>query len=132
MENHQMQIVDDFIIGEAPERLERVFKKLLGSAHPPKAIIAANDRVSTELLRFLKKEQQSIPHDVAVVCIDDIPYAEFFTPTLTTISQPTQEMAIKAASLLLQQISEEFNQVDAKQYRFKPMLHIRQSSQIDE
>ncbi len=55
MENHQTPIFDDFIIGEAPEQLEQALKKLLGSVHPPNAIIAANDRVSTELLKFSKK-----------------------------------------------------------------------------
>ncbi|WP_230162313.1 substrate-binding domain-containing protein, partial [Peribacillus simplex] len=45
--------------------------------------------------------RHSKPDDIAVIGIDDVPYASFYTPTITTVNQPAIEMANLAAELLL-------------------------------
>lgn len=68
----------------------------------------------------------AIPDKAAVIGIDEVPFAGFFTPPITTIVQPAEEMARKAGSLLLSQIQEKDNG-QKRMHRYKPVLIARQS-----
>ena len=46
--------------------------------------------------------RHAVPHDVSVAGFDDIEFASFSDPPLTTIEQPTQEIGSQAMSLLLE------------------------------
>ncbi|KWW22521.1 MULTISPECIES: substrate-binding domain-containing protein [Peribacillus] len=92
----------------------------------PQAILAGNDIVLNEVLRYMKKHEINIPGDIAVIGIDDVPYASFYTPTITTIDQPAIEMANLAAELLLSQINKE-EKKDTSVHRLKPTLLMRNS-----
>ena len=48
-----------------------------------------------------------MPADVAVVSCDDIPFAEFLTPPLTTVRVPLAETGRQAVELLLRSIAGE-------------------------
>lgn len=48
-----------------------------------------------------------VPADVAVVSCDDIPFAEFLTPPLTTVRLPLAETGRQAVELLLRSIAGE-------------------------
>ena len=93
---------------------------------PPEAILAGNDFVLMEVLKYIKNNNLSIPKDVAIIGIDDVPYASFFTPSITTVSQPIIEMANLAVQLLMKQINEkELGQPEV--YRLQPTLIARDS-----
>lgn len=93
---------------------------------PPEAILAGNDFVLMEVLKYIKNHNLSIPKDVAIIGIDDVPYASFFTPSITTVSQPIIEMANLAVQLLMKQINEkELGQPEV--YRLQPTLIARDS-----
>lgn len=47
----------------------------------------------------------SIPDDLSIVGVDDIPFSEILTPPLTTISQPIVQIANSSVSALLSMIS---------------------------
>lgn len=110
---------------EMKERLHSMFQ--LDENNRPEAIIAGSDLVLIEVLNYAKEHQLKIPKDVAIVAIDDVPYASFFTPTLTTVSQPTANMAQKAVELLLKQIKGKENLKSDKIIRFDGQLNERQS-----
>jgi LacI family transcriptional regulator len=71
------------------------------------AILCFNDVSAIGTVRALHDAGLRVPADIAVVGFDDIPAAAFYTPRLTTIRQPLQEMGRVAASLLLRKISGE-------------------------
>ena len=48
-----------------------------------------------------------VPADVAVVSCDDIPFAEFLTPPLSTVRIPLAETGRQAVELLLRSIAGE-------------------------
>ena len=83
-------------------------------------IIAGNDRVLIEVLHFIKSNQLTEQIDVAV--IDDIPLAKFFVPAIGRITQPTKEMATKAADVLLEIKVHGYEGHKKKVYRFDPMI----------
>jgi DNA-binding LacI/PurR family transcriptional regulator len=49
------------------------------------AVFAANDHMALGVLRALGERGLRVPEDVSLVGVDDIPEAEFLTPSLTTV-----------------------------------------------
>lgn len=68
------------------------------------AVLCFNDVSAIGTIRSLHDAGLRVPADVSVMGFDDIPAAEFYTPRLTTIRQPLQQMGSIAASLLLKKI----------------------------
>jgi DNA-binding LacI/PurR family transcriptional regulator len=68
----------------------------------PSAIFAGNDLAALGVLRAAREAGLRVPDDVSVVGFDDIPLAEWSTPTLTTVRQPLTEMAAVAVAILLE------------------------------
>ncbi len=54
-----------------------------------------------------------VPNEIRVIGFDNIPLSMLVEPSLTTVSQPIQQMGMKAAELLIQQI--ENSEVPAQQ-----------------
>ena len=66
-----------------------------------------------------------MPDDVAVVGIDDPPWADLVDPPLTTLGQPIQQMARSAFDLLIDRITRQRTQSRFVIFNFA--LHLRQS-----
>lgn len=75
-------------------------------AHDPSitAVFCANDEMAAGLCRALHEAGRSVPGDVSVVGFDDIPLAEYFTPSMTTVAQDFPAIAHRLVDLLLEQI----------------------------
>lgn len=65
------------------------------------AVFVANDQMALGLLRALHEAGRQVPYDVSVVGFDDIPEAEYFLPSLTTIRQDFNELGSRGLRLLL-------------------------------
>jgi LacI family transcriptional regulator len=84
--------------GEAAKKLLRMRKK-------PTAVFAANDMSAFGLMGGLQSAGLRIPDDISVVGFDDLPAAQQFHPTLTTVRQPIAEMGRAAVNTLLAQMA---------------------------
>lgn len=122
-----LNVRDEYIQSVDIEQMKERLHTMFQLKERPEAIIAASDRVLIEVLNYAKEQQLNIPNDLAIVAIDDVPYASFFTPTLTTVSQPTLQMAEKAAELLLLQIKGEEKLPRERIIRFEGQLNERES-----
>jgi DNA-binding LacI/PurR family transcriptional regulator len=69
------------------------------------AVVCFNDVAAIGTVRSLYDAGLRVPSDVSVLGFDDIPAAEYYTPRLTTIRQPLQQMGHAAATLLLEKIA---------------------------
>jgi len=72
--------------GDGCEAAERV---LSSSAT---AVLAFNDLVAVGLISALRDRGVSVPEEISVVGFDDIPFARYMTPPLTTASVPVTEL----------------------------------------
>ena len=122
-----MPVVPDYIKSSDVNNLNLAINELFQLKAPPDAIIAGNDRVLIGVLNYIKEHDLKIPDDIAVIGIDEVSFASFFTPTISTISQPTVEMANQAVKLLLNQIKQDQELRDNGVYRLKATLNSRES-----
>jgi LacI family transcriptional regulator len=73
---------------------------LLRAAGRPSAVCAGNDLLAMGLLKAAGELGVAVPEDMAVVGYDDIVYAAFTSPPLTTVRQPGRAMGEATARLL--------------------------------
>ncbi len=73
---------------------------LLALAVPPTAIFASSDDMAAGALAAAHRLGVNVPAHVSIVGFDDTALAEVVWPALTTIRQPTRDMAYAAADLL--------------------------------
>ncbi len=104
----------------------RVFKGVLGLSPRPTAIQAVNDPVAVELLKESLRLGVRIPEDLALVGFSDSKMSGLLAVPLTTVREPTDRMAAKAAEILFAQIGAKSRSRIAK--RFPGELVIRRSS----
>ncbi|OQW77250.1 MAG: LacI family transcriptional regulator [Proteobacteria bacterium ST_bin13] len=79
----------------------REAEALLTAPEPPTAIFAASDDMAAGVLTVAHRMGLRVPGDLSVAGFDDTALAGYVWPPLTTIRQPTREMAHAAADLLL-------------------------------
>ena len=69
------------------------------------AVFCANDEMAFGLIRALHEAGLSVPDDVSVVGIDDIPLSEFSHPPLTTVSLDYERLGRELVRVLAEQLS---------------------------
>nr|WP_247878658.1 LacI family DNA-binding transcriptional regulator [Niveispirillum sp. SYP-B3756] len=75
--------------------------ELLALEDRPTAIFAGNDSMAIGVMTVAQEKGVSVPKDLSVAGIDDIPLASSVWPTLTTVSQPMVAMGAAAATYLV-------------------------------
>jgi len=80
---------------------EQALTRLLALAARPTAVFCYNDMTAIGLLRAARWAGVNVPRDLAVIGFDDIPFAAYVSPSLTTIAQPKLEMGQRAMLMAL-------------------------------
>ena len=78
---------------------------------PATAILCVNDMVAFGVIKELADLGVQVPEDVSIIGFDDIPLSEVFIPSLTTIRYPAYDTGKLAAMLLLDNMSNNLNQL---------------------
>lgn len=76
-------------------------KSLLMSGKKFTAVFVASDNVAMGAKSALRDAGLRIPDEISIVGFDDIPWAKYSDPPLTTIRLPAQELASEACLMLL-------------------------------
>src|SRR5690606_18334286 len=79
-------------------------RELLALEHPPTAIFASNDDMAAGALRAAHELGWPVPQRLSVAGFDDTYIARIVWPPLTSVHQPTYELAHAATDLLLQML----------------------------
>jgi len=101
-------------------------KQLLARKKPFTALFAYNDISAIGAIRAIQEASLRIPQDVSVVGFDDIPWAAFHSPSLTTVRQPLVKMGQMAAEALLRMIENDGDQ--SSEIAIEPTLVVREST----
>ena len=73
---------------------------ILGLEQRPTAIFCFSDEMALGCIHELKQNGVDVPGDMSVIGFDNIPIAQYCSPTLTTIAQPTDRIGSTCARLL--------------------------------
>ena len=74
------------------------------SSERPSAVVLGNDPMALGFMRTLLQHGVRVPKEVSVVGFDGTPDGEQCWPGLTTVRQPTRQMALTACQALLDSV----------------------------
>lgn len=104
----------------------RAMEEWLDREPAPTGVLASNDLIALGVLRSLRRRGLRCPEDVSLVGYNDMPFAEEFSPSLTTVHVPTHDLGATAARMLLTAISS--GQQQAETVRLPVRLVVRGST----
>ncbi len=101
-------------------------QQLIGLREPPDAVLVANNLMTLGALEAVANAGLDIPGDVALVGFDDALLTSLVRPPLTSIAQPTYELGLETARLLLSRT--QGYDGPAREVMLAPSLRVRAST----
>jgi DNA-binding LacI/PurR family transcriptional regulator len=86
--------------------------RLLDQRPTPTAVFCYNDMTAIGALAALTRRGVRVPRDISLVGFDNIPFARYVNPPLTTIAQPMFEMGRRAMEIALTLMNDPRARVD--------------------
>ncbi len=120
--------LDPSIVGESDFSVKGGYvacSKLL-AVNPPTAIVSGNDLTAIGVLHCAYDLGLRVPQDLSVVGFDDILFAEYTQPALTTVAVPRAEIGRTAFEALWTMLSDP--ELKGREYRVGTNLVTRQST----
>lgn len=87
------------------DETQAAVREMLSGDQPPTAIVACSSLMAAGALRAIRDCGLSIPTDVAFVAFDSLPFSDLFSPPITSIIQPAEEIGRQAFQLLLRRLT---------------------------
>lgn len=110
------------------EAAEQATAELLQASPSATALVVGNNLMTLGALRAIRRAGVAIPGDLALVAVDDPPWAELMTPPITALAQPIRVMADSAMSMMLERIAG--SRSEARKLVLPLELRVRASSGI--
>ncbi len=66
----------------------------------PTAVFAISDLMGIAAMKAAADANIRVPHDLSVIAIDGIEFSNYCVPTLTTLAQPAEELAVNSVAIL--------------------------------
>ena len=100
--------------------------RLLARKPAPTAVFCFNDEMAIGVMQTARRRGIRVPEDLSVVGFDDIRFARYLDPPLTTITQPMREIGEGCVRLLLEILSG--NPAAAESVTLQHQLTVRSST----
>lgn len=85
---------------------EAAMERLLALDEPPTALFAAGFLMMTGCLAVARRRGLVLPDDIELMTWSDSPLLNVFDPPIAAVEQPSVEMGVRAAELILRRIKE--------------------------
>jgi len=115
----------------SPKSGRSAFLELIEKFPEMDSIFVGNDQMALSVLQSSLKLGKRVPQDLSVIGFDGIADSEFYSPSLSTVSQNQDELGRIAVAELVSQIESELSDnkvVEPKYITIQPELIIRESS----
>ena len=129
LESHGLTLSRFEVRGPTIAEGERVCSAVILRKDRPDAVVCYNDMVAIGFMGVAKSLGISIPADMSVVGIDNIPFGRFTSPALTTVDTQSESLGEEAMRLLFRQIAGE-NPPDMGHVMIEPRLVMRDSTAV--
>ncbi len=84
----------------------KAFQQISATGELPTAIFAQNDQMAVGVIKAAREAGLSVPEDLSVIGVDNIPMASYFDPPLTTMGQDLLMIGQEAARLLIRAVEQ--------------------------
>lgn len=111
------------------DEVESAVQSLLQRSRRPDAIFASSDKLTTNCMRYFRKEGVAIPGDVGVMGFSNLDLTDLMAPSLSVVRQPAYEMGRLAAELLIRVIESKKPEVEFESRVLPAEVIVRESSQ---
>ncbi len=108
---------------------ERICSSIVLGRDKPDAVVCYNDMVAIGFMGAARSMGVSIPGDLSVVGIDNIPYGRFTAPPLTTVDTRSEHLGEEGMRLLFRQI-DGTDTAASGHVRIEPRLVVRESTRV--
>jgi DNA-binding LacI/PurR family transcriptional regulator len=105
----------------------RLVESLLQNSKPPTALVVSSNRLLNGVLQYIREYQVNVPGDLALAVFDDVPYYQYYTPSITSVGADEVEFGRKAAQLLKVRINQEID-CPPQSIRIPCFLRVREST----
>ena len=103
------------------------FEQLQAIGELPTALICSNDMTAIGVLRSAHSTGVRVPEELSIIGFDDIRFAQFTTPPLTTVQMSRVELA-RSAFQALRDLAEKPPSSSPREYPISTRLIVRQST----
>jgi len=100
-------------------------KHFLNKQYQFSALVCANDEMASGAMKYAREHDISLPEQLSIIGFDNIIFANYLYPTLTTINNPVYDMSKMAAKLVLKEVYQ--NKKIEIDPLFKPTVVMRNS-----
>jgi DNA-binding LacI/PurR family transcriptional regulator len=115
--------------GQVIECYDLVLETMRRLKPAPTAILAYNDEAALPVLKALRELKLRVPEDVAVTGQNDLFFAPFLVPALTSVAQSVYEMGRRSTEILFEKIRwPQDTPWATQQVIYEPKLVVRDSS----
>lgn len=105
-------------------------QKLMALAHPPTALLCANDAIALGALDYAKESGMKCPRDLSIIGFDDGPWAQSCFPKLSTIRQPLRQLAERSVNILMKSATKVVSTSHLENTNLQVTLTIRDSTGV--
>jgi LacI family transcriptional regulator len=102
--------------------------RLLERGEAPTAVLASNDLTAIGAMRAVRRKGLNVPADVSIIGFDDIHFAAFTEPPLTTVALSRWDLAENAFRALKKHIDPQEPDRVLAEYMVTPTLVVREST----
>lgn len=108
LEDHQLKYQEKYFIQDFAFEQDgkEAIRKLMAEEQPPTALVAHDDSVAYEIIRYLEQLEIRVPEDVSIISFNNHALSEHVKPPLTSVDINIFELGIQATELLLKRIKQ--------------------------
>lgn len=103
LSKHRLPVHPEFMVN-GDYSMESGFEKmnqLLDLPTPPSLVFCANDDMAIGALKACFSKERKVPNDISIIGFDDIAFAQYSTPALTTIHKPIDKISEIGMQMLI-------------------------------
>ncbi|MBK0380834.1 LacI family DNA-binding transcriptional regulator [Mucilaginibacter segetis] len=123
-------IIQEIVFNQNEEFIIKPITTFLKKHKELDAVIFGTNHVGTCGLKVINSMGIKVPEDLAVVSFDDYDVFQLFSPSVTAIAQPIEEIADKVITVLLNKLNSSVNGKEPQAIVLKTELNIRDSSKM--
>lgn len=108
LEDHQLKYQEKYFIQDFAFEQDgkEAIRQLMAEEQPPTALVAHDDSVAYEIIRYLEQLEIRVPEDVSIISFNNHALSEHVKPPLTSVDINIFELGIQATELLLKRIKQ--------------------------